>query len=166
MVVRLFAEGFTDKEVAHRLGIGLPTVRTYWTRIKGKVGCGSRAAVVAKRMAVRHTPGVDLGIWQELAQNLPFCLTLVNLKGTIEFVSRDHEIGHENPVGKALRDLVPMPTWRAIEDLILEVGRTMKSVRFQSLVGLPCRAGRIASGQALPFMREGSLEGIILLVDE
>lgn len=42
------AQGHTDKSIAHLLGISLPTVGTYWGRIRIKLGPLNRTELVAK----------------------------------------------------------------------------------------------------------------------
>ena len=46
-VLRLASTGLLDKEIGAELGLSLNTLRTYWTRIRSKVGEGSRSALVA-----------------------------------------------------------------------------------------------------------------------
>ncbi|HLK15359.1 MAG TPA: hypothetical protein VKT78_11180, partial [Fimbriimonadaceae bacterium] len=41
-------EGCTNEAIAHRLGLSVGTVNTYWLRIKLKVGGGGRTATVAR----------------------------------------------------------------------------------------------------------------------
>jgi|GEM_PF-3512835 len=47
-VLFLAGEGLTDKEIALRLEIGQKTVRTYWDRMRSKLGAASRTEVLAK----------------------------------------------------------------------------------------------------------------------
>ena len=47
-VLFLAGEGLTDKEIALRLDIGQKTVRTYWDRMRAKLGAASRTEVLAK----------------------------------------------------------------------------------------------------------------------
>ncbi len=47
-VLFLAGEGLTDKEIALRLEIGQKTVRTYWDRMRAKLGAASRTEVLAK----------------------------------------------------------------------------------------------------------------------
>lgn len=63
-VLTYSAEGFSDKEIAQQLGISLDTVRTYWQRIRSKVGGGTRAELVA-----RLTRDVNAGLADEVARN-------------------------------------------------------------------------------------------------
>lgn len=46
-VLYLAADGLTDKEIAARLAIGPKTVRTYWDRIRSKLGAASRTQALA-----------------------------------------------------------------------------------------------------------------------
>jgi DNA-binding CsgD family transcriptional regulator len=46
-VARAVCEGLTDKEIARRAGVGVPTVRTYLRRIFAKLGIERRAALAA-----------------------------------------------------------------------------------------------------------------------
>lgn len=46
-VARAVCEGLTDKEIARRAGVGVPTVRTYLRRIFGKLGIERRSALAA-----------------------------------------------------------------------------------------------------------------------
>ena len=46
-VARAVCEGLTDKEIARRAGVGVPTVRTYLRRIFAKLGIERRSALAA-----------------------------------------------------------------------------------------------------------------------
>lgn len=46
-VLEMAAAGLIDKEIGSSLGVSLNTLRTYWSRIRLKVGEGSRAALAA-----------------------------------------------------------------------------------------------------------------------
>lgn len=48
-VMRLVAQGFTNKEIAHKLGVSVKTIETYKARSMGKLGLKSRVDIV--RMA-------------------------------------------------------------------------------------------------------------------
>lgn len=45
-VLHLAAAGFLDKQIGQELGLSLNTLRTYWSRIRVKLGDASRAALV------------------------------------------------------------------------------------------------------------------------
>jgi DNA-binding CsgD family transcriptional regulator len=50
-VLAMAAEGLLDKEIAPRLGISLNTLRTYWSRIRSKIGEAPRTALAAVYIA-------------------------------------------------------------------------------------------------------------------
>lgn len=52
-IVELSLEGLTNEAVAHRLGIGVGTVNTYWLRIKQKVGGLGKTDTVGRVMQDR-----------------------------------------------------------------------------------------------------------------
>src|SRR3954469_23084107 len=47
-IVQLCVEGLTNEAIAHRLGLSVGTVNTYWLRIKLKVGGSGRTDTVVK----------------------------------------------------------------------------------------------------------------------
>lgn len=47
-IVELCVEGLTNEAIAHRLGLSVGTVNTYWLRIKLKVGGSGRTDTVVK----------------------------------------------------------------------------------------------------------------------
>ena len=46
-IVEHAAAGFTDKEIAHKLGVSMGSVNSYWVRCRKKLGTSSRASCVA-----------------------------------------------------------------------------------------------------------------------
>lgn len=58
-VLRLVAQGFTNKEIATRLGVSVKTVETYKARAAEKLGLRTRAEIV--RYGVQHGWLRDLG---------------------------------------------------------------------------------------------------------
>ncbi len=53
-VLFLAGDGMTDKEIARKLSIGPKTVRTYWDRMRAKLGAASRTEVLAKALQSAH----------------------------------------------------------------------------------------------------------------
>lgn len=53
-VLFLAAEGLTDKEIALRLRIGPKTVRTYWDRMRQKLGAASRTQALGIALRTAH----------------------------------------------------------------------------------------------------------------
>jgi DNA-binding CsgD family transcriptional regulator len=58
-VLILSISGLADKEVAKELGIALETVRTYWQRIRRKVGGQTRAELVARLVSETAQKEID-----------------------------------------------------------------------------------------------------------
>jgi len=54
-VARCVREGLTDKEIARRLAVGVPTVRTYLRRIFDKLGIERRSALAGWAMPLALT---------------------------------------------------------------------------------------------------------------
>jgi PAS domain S-box-containing protein len=50
-VVLLAADGLTDKEIATHLDLQLATIRTYWERIRDKLGTNNRGQSISKLLA-------------------------------------------------------------------------------------------------------------------
>ena len=50
-VLRLGATGATDQEISDRLSISVPTLRTYWLRIREKIGAVNRTHAIALAVA-------------------------------------------------------------------------------------------------------------------
>jgi len=53
-IVLLAAEGLGDKEIAGKLGIAEGTVRTYWDRLRPKIGATNRAQASAKLLVALY----------------------------------------------------------------------------------------------------------------
>ncbi len=49
-LIALASEGLTDTAIAHRLGISEPTVKSYWQRVRGKLGPYNRTQLVANAL--------------------------------------------------------------------------------------------------------------------
>ena len=52
-MLSLAALGYQDQEIGEELGISYHTLRTYWTRIRFRVGGGSRQALTAAYIDMR-----------------------------------------------------------------------------------------------------------------
>ena len=57
-VLKMAAQGFLDKEISAELGVSLNTLRTYWSRIRGKVGEVPRIALATAFVENRTAPAV------------------------------------------------------------------------------------------------------------
>jgi PAS domain S-box-containing protein len=58
-IIVLAARGCTDETIAHRLNISPATVRTYWERIKGKLGASNRTELVATALREQSVRVLD-----------------------------------------------------------------------------------------------------------
>jgi DNA-binding CsgD family transcriptional regulator len=54
-VARLAASGMTDKEIAREFGVTVPTVRTYWQRLRAKTNSRSRTQATYE-VLIRQRP--------------------------------------------------------------------------------------------------------------
>lgn len=58
-VLDLSMKGLTDRAIGTELGLGLPTVHTYWNRIKQKLGGATRAEIVAQAMRISQVKEIS-----------------------------------------------------------------------------------------------------------
>lgn len=88
-VLFLAADGLTDKEIAQRLGIGAKTVRTYWDRIRGKLGASSRtqALSMALRAAFDELAASEARL-RSLLEEMPTLLLATDSDGRVAFHNR------------------------------------------------------------------------------
>jgi DNA-binding NarL/FixJ family response regulator len=61
-VVELVLRGLCDKEIARAMGIGEPTVRTYFDRISARTRTHGRMELAMKVLAVSHEVAADLSV--------------------------------------------------------------------------------------------------------
>lgn len=96
-VLALAATGLIDKQIAVKLGVTLSTLRTYWTRIRAKVGEGSRSALVAVYVDKRATKRADEANWHiDLLRNV-----------LVYYGERDHFPQGEMPMEEAIQRYHP-----------------------------------------------------------
>lgn len=67
------AEGLTDEQIALRLGISTSTVNSYWVRLRGKIGSGSRTELVGHML--RQTAREEVGQYRKEVERLRSELT-------------------------------------------------------------------------------------------
>lgn len=136
-LLSLAAQGFTDNAIAHKLGISLATVGTYWGRIRIKFGPLNRTELVAIYLREEAAIAVEglksdnerllteveehskteqmlrasLELFRGLVETAPDAIILVNQEGTIELANEAAEelfgYEHEELVGLAIEKLVP-----------------------------------------------------------
>lgn len=55
-VIELAADGLVDKEIGAMIGVTMPTVRTYWNRIREKLGAANRTQAVCVALFGQDPP--------------------------------------------------------------------------------------------------------------
>src|ERR1700686_2509183 len=65
--LQMAAHGFLEKEISAELGVSLNTLRTYWTRIRGKVGDAPRIALATAFVENRTAPAAPSVLTEESA---------------------------------------------------------------------------------------------------
>lgn len=92
-IVRLAAEGLTDKEIALRLGIAMGSVRTYWERMRHKLDAKNRAELMARVLSNGNGLGPQekhsaASVLRAIIDNSGVAMAVVDEKG---------EFRHMNP---------------------------------------------------------------------
>lgn len=85
-LLRLAAEGLTDKEIAAALGISPETVRTYWGRLRARSSARNRSEVIAKWLRNDSLAALkDLANCRQILDNLKIFLWSASPSGEILF---------------------------------------------------------------------------------
>jgi PAS domain S-box-containing protein len=136
-LLTLAAQGFTDNAIAHKLGISLATVGTYWGRIRIKFGPLNRTELVAIYLREEAAEAVEglksdnerliaevaehaktaemlqasLDLFRGLVETAPDAIMLVNEEGIIELANEQAEAmfgyGQNELMGISVEKLVP-----------------------------------------------------------
>jgi PAS domain S-box-containing protein len=136
-LLSLAAQGFTDNAIAHKLGISLATVGTYWGRIRIKFGPLNRTELVAIYLREEAAEAVEglksdnerllaevaehaktaemlrasLDLFRGLVETAPDAIMLVDENGIIELVNEQAEqvfgYGRGELTGLSVEKLVP-----------------------------------------------------------
>jgi protein-histidine pros-kinase len=126
-LLKLAAAGHTDSAIANRLGISEATVKTYWRRIRGKIGPYSRTELVAKVLksemgkavsALREEKDrlqregvVGNNIYRQLLDQAPDAILIVSKAGKIQLANAmaANLFGwkQEELQGRDVSDLIP-----------------------------------------------------------
>lgn len=89
-VLFLAAEGQTDKEIAASLGIGAKTVRTYWDRMRAKLGAASRTQALAMALRAAYEELADKEArFRLFVEKLPVVFLSVDDAGQIEYFNEE-----------------------------------------------------------------------------
>lgn len=130
-LITLASEGLTDTAIAHRLGISEPTVKSYWQRVRSKLGPYNRTELVAHalkeesalavaelngeiarlRHALEMTDREVLDLQREMLENAPDAVFAVDQQGWFVWMNLEAErmFGYrlDELVGKPVSTLVP-----------------------------------------------------------
>ncbi len=124
-LITLASEGLTDIAIAHRLGISEPTVKSYWQRVRSKLGPYNRTELVAHALReegaiavaelngeiqrLRHAlDGSDkdvLDLQREMLENAPDAVFAVDQEACFVWMNLEAE----RMFGYRLDELVGMP---------------------------------------------------------
>jgi DNA-binding CsgD family transcriptional regulator len=145
-ILSMAMEGYTDKLIAHKLQISVATVKSYWVRIRQKVGGFSRVETVAKKIRRDHVPGRSQSMlpisewWSTLCRHAPWTLIMLDAKGMVEFVAREPAAGiSEYMLGRHLLDLCA------------PIGRGLLSMKLDEVI-----VNRVIHEISLPFTLSAS----------
>lgn len=130
-LITLAAQGLTDTAIAHRLGISEPTVKSYWLRVRSKLGPYNRTELVAHalkeesdqavaelngeiarlRDALGRTDRSAMDLQREMLENAPDAVFAVDADGNFLWLNLEAErmFGYrfDELVGKPVSTLVP-----------------------------------------------------------
>lgn len=134
-LIRLASEGHTDTSIANRLAISPSTVKTYWERIRTKVGPYSRPELIAHIVRAdaeaqiadlrtqnqilldelqrlnQSSPSDGDAYYRQLIEDAPDAILIVGTKGLIEGANMEAEIllgySEEELTGMHIKQLVP-----------------------------------------------------------
>lgn len=130
-LITLAAQGLTDTAIAHKLGISEPTVKSYWQRVRSKLGPHNRTELVARalqeeselavaelhgeitrlRDALKHTDRSTMDLQREMLENAPDAVFAVDQDGNFLWLNLEAErmFGYrfDELVGKPVSILVP-----------------------------------------------------------
>jgi PAS domain S-box-containing protein len=118
-VLFLAADGLTDKEIAQHLGIGPKTVRTYWDRMRAKLGAASRTQALAMALRSAYDELAQREArYRQIVEGLPAVVLALDDLGQVEFFNEKarEALGTERPdvlnATEVLQRLHPDPARR------------------------------------------------------
>jgi PAS domain S-box-containing protein len=148
-ILLLALDGRTDKEIAAELHLTITTVRTYWDRLRAKLGAVNRAQAIAKALRATHQRTIDRMRRSEerfrlMADTVPDILFTAAGTGSIEYLNRQfYDLTGLRPSKDVFGDLERamhpgdwgrfLPRWRAAQE---------SSTDFSEDIRLKDRAGR------------------------
>lgn len=131
-LITLAAQGLTDTAIAHRLGISEPTVKSYWQRVRIKLGPYNRTELVAHalreeselaitelngeitrlRDALLHSDRGAMDLQREMLENAPDAAFAVDQDGNFLWLNLEAErmfgYRYDELAGKPVSTVVPL----------------------------------------------------------
>ena len=163
-VLNLASKGNTDKEISKFMGISTCTVKTYWSRIRGKLGASNRTEAVVSLLTTNTNSNSHGGDAADMIlQSAPFCFVVVDSEDMIESLS---SCGLLKMAGLCLgQDLVvQLPSWIRpnLRKALAESRSEGTRVSFVSENG----TGESILGLVAPVSHNGSDAGALVIIQE
>lgn len=114
-VLFLAADGLTDKEIAQRLGIGAKTVRTYWDRVRSKLGASSRTQALAMALRSAYDELAEREMkFRTFVERLPAMFVAIDEAGELVYTNdeADRVSGNASDSQELFARLYPEPELR------------------------------------------------------
>jgi DNA-binding CsgD family transcriptional regulator len=170
-------EGMTDKEIACDLGISPATVKSYWLRIRQKVGGLTRTEAVARVLQQRHSQGggeasVALEMaaggvgdplemarwWQSVCEFSGFAAMFIAPDGTIRGCTRCPDgICERRILGHSMVELLVPRCRRPYRHAVQAVRSSLRPERLEVTVECPDSGVHVDLAGRLAPIREGSV---------
>jgi DNA-binding CsgD family transcriptional regulator len=117
-VLGMAAAGYLDKQIGQELGVSLNTLRTYWSRIRGKMGEAPRAALAAVYTA-NETQSPELDASPEISHGTWIIDVRAQTMTASDAINEAHglEKGVEHPLSTYLQRIHPEDREMALDVL-------------------------------------------------
>ena len=151
-IMRLAAEGLTDKEIAQRTGLSVGTLRSHWDRMRARLDARSRGEVIARAAEdVRRSLIAEIEVLRlGLCQGRTFVCT-ATADGVVDYVNawftEYSGLPRESLIGVGCRVLMPEEQADESRERWWDAQRLAVGYRAQVLF-------RSASGAFLPHIIE------------
>ena len=111
-IMRLAAEGMTDKEIAQRTGLSLGTLRSHWDRMRSRLGARSRGEVIARAAEeMRQALQIEVEVLRRAVVAQGLFVWTSTAEGVVDYVNDRFTQFSERPetefLGPGCRALMP-----------------------------------------------------------
>ena len=151
-IMRLAAEGLTDKEIALRTGLSVGTLRSHWDRMRARLGASSRGEVIARcAETIRLSLLNELQALRHVLNQQRLCVWTATADGFVDYVNdwfvQFSGVAPECLIGEGCRALMPEDELAASRERWWEAQR--RATGYQAQVRF-----RSASGAFVPHLIE------------